>query len=48
VRALIRRDQARQSRIGHMQALVDAGPASGKGARTMEALEAVAGKKAGV
>ncbi len=46
VRELIRRDQERQSKIAHMQALVDQGLASGKGSRSMEALTAAARKKA--
>ena len=47
VRELIRRDQERQAKIAHMQALVDKGIASGKGSRTMEDLKAVARRKAG-
>lgn len=47
VRELIRRDQERQAKIAHMQALVDKGIASGKGSRTLEDLKAVARRKAG-
>ena len=47
VRELIRRDQERQAKIAHMQALVDEGIASGKGSRTMEDLKALAREKAG-
>jgi antitoxin ParD1/3/4 len=47
VRELIRRDQERQAKIAHMQALVDEGIASGKGSRTMEELKALARQKAG-
>lgn len=46
VRELIRRDQERQSKIAHMQTLVDEGLASGKGSRTMEELKAAARQKA--
>jgi antitoxin ParD1/3/4 len=47
VRELIRRDQERQAKIALMQALVDEGIASGKSARTMEDLKALARQKAG-
>lgn len=47
VRELIRRDQERQTKIAHMQALVDEGLASGTGSRTMEELKAVARRKVG-
>ena len=47
VRELIRRDQERQAKIAHMQALVDEGIASGKGTRTMQELKELARRKAG-
>lgn len=47
VRELIRRDQERQAKIAHMQALVDEGQASGEGARSMDELEAIARREAG-
>lgn len=47
VRELIRRDQDRQAKIAHMQALVDEGIASGKGSRTMDELKELARRKAG-
>jgi antitoxin ParD1/3/4 len=47
VRELIRRDQERQAKIAHMQALVDEGIASGKGSRTMKDIKDLARRKAG-
>jgi antitoxin ParD1/3/4 len=47
VRELIRRDQERQAKIAHVQALVDAGIASGRSSHTMEDLKALARHKAG-
>jgi antitoxin ParD1/3/4 len=47
VRELIRRDQERQAKIAHMQALVDEGITSGKSTRTMKELKALARRKAG-
>lgn len=47
VRDLIRRDQERQAKIAHMQALVDEGIASGNGSRTMEEIKELARRKAG-
>lgn len=47
VRELIRRDQERQAKIAHMQALVDEGIASGKSTRTMQELKDIARLKAG-
>lgn len=47
VRDLIRRDQERQAKIAHMQALVDEGIASGKSTRTMKELKELARLKAG-
>ncbi len=42
VRELIRRDQERQSKIAHMQALVEEGLASGKETRSMRELKDIA------
>jgi len=47
VRELIRRDQERQGKIAHMQALVEEGIAGGKGSHTMEELKALARRKSG-
>ncbi|WP_430431994.1 type II toxin-antitoxin system ParD family antitoxin [Oceanicaulis sp.] len=42
VRDLIRRDQDRRSKIGHMQALVTEALESGEGSRTLDELRAAA------
>jgi len=47
VRELIRRDQERQAKIAHVQALVDEGIGSGRSSHTMEDLKALARHKAG-
>ena len=48
VRDLIRRDQERQDRIAHMQALVTEGLESGISTRSMEDIRAAAQKRLGI
>lgn len=47
VRDLIRRDQVRAEAVARMQALVDAGLASGEGTRSMAEIKAEARRRAG-
>jgi len=46
VRDLIRRDQARQAKIAHMQSLIGEGLASGKSQRSMADIKVEASRRA--